>query len=61
MRLFIDRSVTDFFRGWFLAQKIVILPVPSGPHRARHETAATVRTYVVEEALDALSAKRAFE
>lgn len=48
-------------RGRILAQVVLPLPVPCGPNRTRRKAAAAVRADVLQQALGALRAKRAFE
>ena len=56
----INRSVPDSRARRILAEKIVILPVRRRPDRPRRESSAAIRADIVQDALDAAHAKRAF-
>src|SRR5437016_8489746 len=60
MRCEIDRTVLRLGARRILSQVVAALPVLRRPHRARHEAAAAVRTYV-RQPLHARRAESAFE
>jgi hypothetical protein len=57
----VDGLVSYILRGRVFLQKIVASPVPLRPYRPRREASTAVRAYIVENVLDALFAKGAFE
>lgn len=59
MRLRIDGTVLYHGTGRILTQIIIIIPIHCRPDGPRREAATTIRTDVVQDGFDTISAKRA--